>query len=252
MGEGGERFRDVAAHELPDEAEGEGALAVGDVGALDADEGEVALSAQFDGVIGVLHGLEAHELVPLTWFVDVAPVDAAGEDFVVGLQEHGTVAEVVKEGVDGRLDIQRIKPEGEDAGLALAFGVEVFDLGFFFLGDGVEAGVGVEEVGDESEVEFWVAGDEGGWGEEFAAGEAVGVLEDEFGAVVEVVGLEGSTVAEGGGELGEEDGVVVAFFYVGGEVVYAGGWLEGWMEGGRRGEVPFVPLCVLKVVVEPS
>ena len=42
----------------------------------------------------------------------------------------------------------------------------------------------VEEVGYEGEVEFGVAGDEGGWGEEFAAVELVGVDEDLFGALV--------------------------------------------------------------------
>ena len=59
----------------------------------------------------------------------------------------------------------------------------------------------VEEVGDEGEVEFRVAGYEGGRGQEFAAGEAVGVCEDLFGALVEVAGLEGGAVAEGGGKL---------------------------------------------------
>ncbi len=78
--------------------------------------------------------------------------------------------------------------------------------------------MGVEKVGDEGEVEFWVAGDEGGGGEEFAAGELVGVVEDLFGAGEKVSGLEGGTAAGFRRELVEEHGVVVAFFYVGGEV----------------------------------
>lgn len=56
--------------------------------------------------------------------------------------------------------------------------------------------MGVEEVGDEGEVKFRVAGDERGGGEEFAAGELVGVLEDLFGALEQVVGLEGGAGAE--------------------------------------------------------
>ena len=65
------------------------------------------------------------------------PVDAAGEDLVVGLQEDGAVAKVVKEGVHRRLHVEGVEPESEDAGFALTFGVEVFDLGFFLFGDGV-------------------------------------------------------------------------------------------------------------------
>ena len=129
----------------------------------------------------------------------MSPVDAAGEDLVVGLQEDGAVAEVVEEGVHGRLHVEGVEPESEDTGFALAFGIEVFHLGFFFFGDGVEARVSVEEVGYEGEVEFGVTGDEGGWGEKFAAVELVGVNEDLLGALVQVSGLERSTVAEGRG-----------------------------------------------------
>ena len=82
----------------------------------------------------------------------MTPVYAAGDDFVVGLQEDGTVAEVVEERVDRGLDIEGVEPKGEDAGFAFAFRVEVFDLGLFFFGDGVEARVGIEEVGDEGQV----------------------------------------------------------------------------------------------------
>ena len=93
----------------------------------------------------------------------MAPVDTAGYDFIVGLEEYGAVLEIVEQGVHGWLDIQGVEPKGEDAGFAFAFGVEVFDLLFFFFRDGVEAWVIVEEIGDEGEVEFGVASDEGGW-----------------------------------------------------------------------------------------
>ena len=199
LGERGEGFGDVAAHELPDETEGECALAVSDVCALDADEGEAHLLAEFDGVVRVLDGLEAHKFAAGSGrFVDVAPVDAAWDDFVVGLEEDGAVAEVVEEGVDGRLDVEGVEPEGEDAGFALAFGVEVFHLELFFFGDRVEARVGVEKVGDEGEVEFRVAGYKGGGGKKFAAVESVGVLEDFFGSLEEVAGLEGRAAADVG------------------------------------------------------
>lgn len=119
------------------------------------------------------------------------PVDAAFDYFIVSLEEDGPVAEVIKQGIDGGLDVQAVEPESEDAGFALAFGVKVLDLGFFFFSDGVETWMGVKQVGYERKVEFWVAGDEGGWGEEFAAGKLVRVVEDLFGALKEIVGLEG-------------------------------------------------------------
>lgn len=72
----------------------------------------------------------------------------------------------------------------------------------------------VEEIRDKGEVEFRVAGDEGGGGEEFAAVELVGVVEDLFGALQEVAGLERGAGADFGLELVEEDGVVFAVFDV--------------------------------------
>lgn len=148
----------------------------------------------------------------------MSPVDAAGHDFVVGLEENITVAEVVEERVDGRFDVEGVEPEGEDTGFALAFGVEVFDFELFFLGDGIEAWVGVEEVGDESEVEFRVAGDQGGRGKEFAAVEPFCVLENLLGSLQEVAGLERSSATGIGRQLAEEDRVVLAIFDICGEV----------------------------------
>jgi hypothetical protein len=62
------------------------------------------------------------------------------------------------------LHIERVEPEGKDAGFPLAFGVKVFDVGFLFFGDGIQAGVRVEKVGYEGEIQLGVSGDEGGWG----------------------------------------------------------------------------------------
>ena len=47
----------------------------------------------------------------------------------------------------------------------------------------------VEEVGDECEVQTWIAGDEGRWGEVFTAADVCCVLEDLFGAGAEVACL---------------------------------------------------------------
>lgn len=67
----------------------------------------------------------------------MAPVHGALDDLVVGLEEDGAVAEVVEEGVHGGLDVEAVEPEGEDAGFALALGVEVLDFELLLLGDGL-------------------------------------------------------------------------------------------------------------------
>ena len=142
----------------------------------------------------------------------MAPVHAAGDDFVVGLEKDGAIFQIIEEGNDSRLNIKGIEPEREDTGFTLAFRIEVFDFGLFFFGDGVEAWVVVEEVRHESKVELGVAGYQGRWCQEFAAGrvEAVGVLEDLFGALEEVLGLQWAARAYIGCELVEEDCVVLA------------------------------------------
>lgn len=56
--------------------------------------------------------------------------------------------------------------------------------------------MGVEEVGYEGEVKFRVSGDEGGGGEEFAAVEFVGVVENLLGSLMEIAGLEGRAATE--------------------------------------------------------
>ena len=99
----------------------------------------------------------------------MAPVYAAGEYFVVGLEEDVAVAEIVEEGVYGGLNVQGVEPEGENTGFTLAFCIEVFDLEFLLFGDRVEAGVSVEKISNEGEVEFGVSGYKGSWGKELAA-----------------------------------------------------------------------------------
>jgi hypothetical protein len=182
----------------------------------------------------------------------VAPVDGFRDHFVVGLQQDVAVFQVLEEGLHHGLDVERVEPQREDAGLALALGVEVVDVGFFLLGYGVEPRVGVEEVGDEGEVELWVAGDEGGGRQEFAAVEAVGVVEDLFGALVKVGGLERPARACVRRQLVEEDGVVFPVFDVFGEVGDAGVELvRVSLELEMVRNLRPVPFGVLQMVVEP-
>ena len=74
--------------------------------------------------------------------------------------------------------------------------------------------MGVEEVGYEGEIEFWVASDEGCWGEELAAVELVGIGENLLSSLMEITSLEGLAVAKGRGQLAKEDCVVFAVFDV--------------------------------------
>ena len=106
----------------------------------------------------------------------MAPVYAAGEYFVVGLKENIAVAEIVEEGVNSGLDVQRVEPKGENTSFTLAFCIEVFDLEFLLFGNRVEAGVSVEKIGNEGEVEFGVSGYKGRWGKELAAVQVVSIL----------------------------------------------------------------------------
>ncbi len=144
----------------------------------------------------------------------MAPVYAAWNHFVVGLEENVAIVEIVEEGVNSRLDVQRVEPKGENTSLTLAFRIEVFDLEFLFFGNRVEAGVSVEKISNKGEVEFGVSGYEGRWRKELAAVQSVGVLEDLFGTLEKVSGLEGAAAAEIWSQLIKENGIIVAFFNV--------------------------------------
>lgn len=132
------------------------------------------------------------------------------------------------------MDVEGVEPESEDTGFTLALSIKVLNLRLLFLGDRLKAGVGVEEVGDEGEIELGVAGNERFGSEELAALEFVGVVKDLLGALEEVAGLEGSAGADVGGELVEEDGIVFGVGDVLAEVVHRA-----------------VPFGGLEMVVEP-
>jgi hypothetical protein len=111
--------------------------------------------------------------------------------------------------------------------------------------------VRVEEIGDEGKVQFRVAGDEGGGSQEFAAFEFVGVVEDLFGALEQVPGLEWCARAEFWLELVEEDGIIFAIFDIIGEVLYSCAKLVDILLE-KRAPVPSIPVGILQVIVEPS
>ena len=95
------------------------------------------LFAEFDGIIRVFDGFKAHQFTAFSGLVYMPPVHATFDDFVVSLEEDAAVAKVVEEGIHGWLDIEGIKPKGENACFPLAFCIEVFDDKFLFFGDRV-------------------------------------------------------------------------------------------------------------------
>lgn len=219
LGECAEGVDNVFAHQLPDHAESQSTLAVGDIGTLDSNKRETVLLADFDGIVCVFDSLETHEFVAAGGtLVDMAPLYRARNDLVIGLEQNGTVTEVVEKGDDSGLDVQTVEPEGENTSLTLTFSIKVFNIGLFFFGNGIKTGVGVEQVGDKGKVELGVTSDEGFGGQEFATVELVGIVEDLFGALHEVAGLKRRTRANVGLELVEEDCIVFAILDVAGKV----------------------------------
>lgn len=136
--------------------------------------------------------------------------------------------EILEQVVHTRLDVEGVQPQSEDASLALAFSVKLFNDGLLRLFEGLETGPGVEEVGDEGQVELGVAGDHRAWGQVLAASDAVGILEHGLGALQQVGLLQGRARTFLGFELVEQDGVVLAVSDVFGEVVHAAGPVGGF------------------------
>lgn len=263
-----------APHELPYETEHERPRAVDNVGTLNSDEMHSVLFPELDCVVGVLDLLESGQRalvrrdpnvllflasssaaavaavqrrsgrargVP-SRFGDAPPDDRPGQDLVKRLENDQPVLDVLKQVEHPRLDAERVEPEREHARFTLALGVEILDCAIvfgFLLVEGGQARPCVEQVGDECEVEARVAGDEGGWGEVFAATDGGGILEDLFGTLAEVARLEGGAGAFVGFELVEKDGVVFAVGYVAAKVVYSGA--KSGRVGGldRKGEGTF-------------
>lgn len=157
------------------------------------------------------------------WFRDPSPDDGAGKDLIKRLKDDQPVFEVLEQVEHAWFDAERVQPEGEDTRFTFALGIEIFDraivFGFLLVERG-EAGPGVEEVGDEREVEAGVSGDEGGRGQIFATADGSGVLEDLFCTLTDVSCLERSTGAFVWLELVEKYGVVFAIGYVAAKVVY--------------------------------
>jgi hypothetical protein len=108
----------------------------------------------------------------------VFPVDTSGDDFVKGLEKDTAVFEVFEETLHRWVDVETVEPEGEYSGFTLAFGIKVFDFGFFGFVERVEAGVSVEEICDEGEIQFGVSGDKRGGCEILSTVQFVRILKD--------------------------------------------------------------------------
>lgn len=150
-------------------------------------------------------------------FAHTTPKHAAFDNLVEGLKQDIPVANIIEEGDHRRPHIKTVEPESEDAGFAVALGVEIFhfDLYLLFVCDGFESRVVVEEVSDEGEVELGVTANKRFWCQEFAAAEFVSFLKDLFSALEIVSCVEGrARTAVLAADLAKEDGIIFAIFDV--------------------------------------
>ena len=216
-GETGEDRDDVETHHLPDEGESEGLVSVANIGSSNTDKRELEFLSNGDGIVCVFELLKLCEGLLL---VDLLPVDGSGGNLVKDAEEDKTVLEIVKEVCDKGLNSERVDPEGKGTGLARTLrGKEpLLKRGEFLVGEGLETGVLVEEIGNKGEVELGVSLDDVTCGDELAAVELGGILEDGLGTLCGVVDLEGCARALAWGELVEEDGVALRVLDISGKV----------------------------------
>jgi len=169
---------DMETHQLPHNGQGQGLIAVIDISATNADKGEFegVLLAEIYSVVAVLNLLE---LVQRLLGVDLGPINGSWVNLVHDLQDDQTVTQVSEQVVHEGIDAERVHPQGKGTRLAGSLGSKepFLELGLFGFGEGLEAGVGVEQVGDEGQVELGVAGNNVAGLEELAAAELVSVLE---------------------------------------------------------------------------
>jgi len=114
----------------------------------------------------------------------VARVDGVRNDLLISLKQHGTIAEIIEERNNGRLDIQTVEPQGKDSGFTLPLCIEVLDFKFLLLGNRVKSRVVVEEISHESQVELWVSCNKRLGCQEFAATKLVSFLKNCLSSVM--------------------------------------------------------------------
>jgi hypothetical protein len=132
-----------------------------------------------------------------------------------------TYLEVLEKVVNTGLNVERVEPKSEHPRLAFSLGIEVVDRGrrLGFL-ERRQARPGVEQVSDKGEVEFRVTRDKRVCGKEPSAAYLVRVLQDLFGALVQIARLERGAGALVRLELVEKDGIVLAIRYIPGKVLH--------------------------------
>jgi hypothetical protein len=182
-------------HQLPDQTEHQRLGSIDDITPLNPNHVHLVGSGQLDGIVGVLNRLESGQLLPLLGLRHSTPDDTAGNDLVEPLQEDTTVFEVFEQVVNTRIDIQTVQPEGEYSGFSFTLGVKVLDLGRRNVLERFETRVGVEEMSDKGQVQFGVSRDERVGSQESSTVDLIGVLQDLFGTLVQVRGLQGRSRA---------------------------------------------------------
>jgi len=169
---------DVEAHHLPDQSESQGLVRIHDVISLNVDKREVELLAKFDTIVAIFEFL-----VCVGWvLVDTLPVDNSRRNLVKEFEEDNTIAKIIVEIVDERINTETVHP---------------VSVGLFFTGfldddldfDRSEGGPSVEEIGDEGKIEFLVTLVDVLGSDELSAIEFLGSLKHHLGSLQEILFL---------------------------------------------------------------
>jgi hypothetical protein len=191
---------------------------------LDSDKREVQLLTELNAIVAVLELLVGVGRI----LVDSLPVDDSGRDLVKELEEGNSVTEIFIESIDIRLHSKTVHPVSE--GLLLS---GLLDDGFEF--DGGESGPGVEEIGNEGQIQLLISLVDIFGGDEFSAVQLFGSCQNHLGSLQQVRLLESVSVAVLGSDLSEEHRVVLCIFDITREIVHFS-----------------IPSCCFQMIVEPS
>jgi hypothetical protein len=174
---------------------------------LNTDQGEVELLSEFDGVVAVLELLVRVGRIP----VDSLLIDDSRLNLVEELKEDNSASEVFIKIVDEGINTKGVHPVS----------VSLLFSGFLnsFEFNRLKCGPGVEQVGNEGQVQLLVSLANILGGDEFAAVKLVGILKDHLGSLCQILLVKGIFVTMLWGNLSKKDSVVLRVLDVASKVL---------------------------------
>ena len=121
-----------------------------------------------------------------------------------------THLEILKQIIHARLHIQRIQPERKHACFSFALCIEIFYGRRLRLFQWRESWPGIEQIRDKGQIQFWISRHQRTRCKETSTSYSVGALQDLFGALVQILRLQGCARAFVRFELVQEDSVIFA------------------------------------------